>query len=520
MLPTSLPEREKWTPLIAAVLAAEDGALVDATECGRGVPCGDLVAEAPKLVQAVEDLLDAYNVDDPGADLKLTISGRYATVEGAVDYEGVNSAQRAFRELATAVCADRLRAADLTAIVYAEDALEEAHVRHVWSLLMRLPEVLNLQPSATLAVIAGDGQVDFDTHCSGNPSLRYRLIEPEGLLRRHTHTRAVDPIQQLARYSAADMPLMVLFLGAGASVAEGLPTGDTLRNQALGQLMGRSVDRGNFDAVARAWWLELGRNDGLSAGEIAAGIDRFVETLTLERVLEREQQIENQTFSTTLRDFARKHAEVITSLEARSRAGGLDDDPLRRILRARQRLVLLTVNFDRVLEVRAGDAALHPIVTEGDLGDFETYLPEYLENGGPIPLVKLHGDIDDPDTIVANLRETGAGLSHARDRALLALISALEEKPIRPWWYVGYSMRDRDLDTTWKSPRFHKFQEHWVAPFLDPSVERFIKENRQVPWERASRPQTAYDRLISLTASDFFDEFAGRVTSRWSSTSP
>ncbi len=516
VMATALPERDRWIPLIREMLEAEEGVLVDATKYGRGAACGNLEEDAPLLLNAIDELLTSFNREETHADLKLEIVGGSAQVVGAQDYESINAAQRAFREVVAALCSDDLRSSDLVAVVYAEDSLDESRAKEVWDIMMRLPSLLDLSASATIAVVACDGTIDFDIHCDGFPSLRARILDGGGLQTRHSWSRSIQPILDLRQYSREQQPLLVLFLGAGASVADGLPTGDSLRNQSLSRLLGKPVDRGTFDHAAREWWRNLASTDDLSDGEVAAGVDDFVRTLTLERVIAHEQRQQNQNFSTTLRDFARRHTDVIAGITASQRAGGLADDPLTRLVACQQRLVLVTVNFDRVIEARAGEAQLKRFVSEEDLSEFGEYLPRYKADGGAIPLLKLHGDIELPDTIVANIDETQAGLSGARDAALLRLMEELEPQPVRSWWYVGYSMRDRDLSTTWRSPRFTGYNEYWVSPFLDPSVGSFIEQHRMLTWERAGRRYTPMKRLITLTAKNFFDLLAAEVTSKWS----
>ena len=267
--------------------------------------------------------------------------------------------------------------------------------------------------------------------------------------------------------------------------------------------------------VARQWWKSLAETENLKEAELTAGQDEFVRRLTLERVLEEEQRLESQVFSTTLRDFSAQHKIVIERLRLQAAAGALDEDPLRKLVAAQQRIVLVTVNFDQTIEARVSAGNVQAFVSDTELGTFSAYLDEFKRNGGPLPLLKLHGDIEQPETIVANISQTTAGLSRARDSAILSLIGSLEPEAMRPWWYIGYSMRDRDLDITWRSPRFLNFQEHWVAPLLDPSVREFIELQRMYSWEQLGRKSSPMQKLISLTATDFFELFNDEVVARW-----
>jgi hypothetical protein len=296
--------------------------------------------------------------------------------------------------------------------------------------------------------------------------------------------------------------MVTLFLGAGASTAVGLPTGNELRNQALDAITGTVVDDGTFVSVANGWFSQLQARSALSDAELAAGPKAFVGELTLERVLQQEQFDENQTNSATLRRFAVMHKNAMDALRAEL-AGR--SDALQLITAARQRLVL---------ETRCGDQ-VRAFVTEADMAQFPDYLSEYLTVGGRVPLLKLHGDISVPETIVANLEQTTAGLSVSRDAALSAVIDQMDNMPTRPWWYVGYSMRDRDLDRAWTTPRMASFNEHWVSPFLDDTVEEFMNQRRRMRWQEARRPQQPLERLISLTAEEFYDAFLKIVVATW-----
>jgi hypothetical protein len=161
------------------------------------------------------------------------------------------------------------------------------------------------------------------------------------------------------------------------------------------------------------------------------------------------------------------------------------------------------------------DEQIRPFVTEHHLEEFSTYLEEYGRVGGAIPLLKLHGDIASPATLVANIEQTRAGLSLARDNALGALIQRMEGQSVRPWWYVGYSMRDRDLSNTWNSSRVANFLEYWISPFMDPTVRRFIQEHRLRTWETAGLGVDVPRRHISLIARDFYELMEADLTSQW-----
>ncbi len=102
-------------------------------------------------------------------------------------------------------------------------------------------------------------------------------------------------------------------------------------------------------------------------------------------------------------------------------------------------------------------------------------------------------------------------------RTLEWLIVQIQEQQTSPWWYVGYSMRDLDLATTWTNPSFaSKMSERWVAPFVDPSVRQFIETYRQARWgQEGNLSYTADERTITLIAEDFFTVLAEEIIPRW-----
>ena len=506
-----LAEREKWLPLIREAIEAEDGVLVDAYDVGADwVDCGDLETGKPELLAGVESVLDVYNTRYPEANLRVEFDGGRARIAGDQEYEAASAAQQAIRDVAAALCSRRLSDADLVAIAYSEASLEYEHVRVLWELLMRLPVLLGMT-TGTVMVVACEGTLRIPIHCTGDPSLRAR-VGSEGISWRHSWERSALPFEVAARQEESAMPLFVLFLGAGASTGFGLPSGDSFRNEVLSRLMNQSVDESTFEAVAREWWTRLQVSDQLTEQEQLLGVDLFVETLTLEVVLEHEQQEEGQRYSSSLRRFATMHDEIVEKI--RQRDGS--DDPLRRLVALKKHLVLVTVNFDQVIEARCDPGDIRTFTTESELAEFPGYLDTYLRGGGPVPLLKMHGDIHLPETIVANISSTSAGLSTARFDAIHALISRQQSNVYRPWWYVGYSMRDRDLDTVWRDPRMYSFHEQWIAPFLDPNVATFIKSYRLRGWSDGrlivSGPA---ERLVSWTADDAFAELYRTVGPLW-----
>jgi hypothetical protein len=516
LIAIALDERQRFNSLLRETLRVANGLLVDATTCGAGVKieAGD-ESRLTQLNDAVEATLESYNKVEAGASLVLKFEDGWAKITGSTPYDVANAAQRSIRELLTALYHSHLRGGPLAGLVWADDALDEQHRKIAWPLLMRLPSLLGRPTNSTLLLFAGDTHLYFDLHCAGDPSLDGR-ITTSGFERRRKYASSSESIMELAMQSAEDAPLVVIFLGAGASVVEGLPTGNELRDKALARQVGLTrVDQGNFQDAARSFFRKLRSGERLRAGEDPAGEDSFVSTLTLERILLEEQAQENQLDCHTVRSFRRDHAAIIAALTDARGAGKFVGDPLLELLERRRRLVLVTVNFDRVLEIKAGDA-VRAYIEENELAQVPDYLRTYKNEGGPVPLIKLHGDIDNPESIVVNIEETAGGLSAARLEALEGIVRVMKEQSVRPWWFVGYSMRDLDLEAHWQSAVFaDTMVEHWVAPFADPSVAKFISGHRQPRWDRKSFSYRLENRMVTLTASDFFKVLLQQTSGRW-----
>ena len=348
ILPATLAERLRWMPLIEEVFKASDGVVVDAVTCRDGVSCGDIEGDAPALLAHVRQFLNDYNAIDPSANLSLKVSSGRAEVLGA-PFDSVNAAQRATREFAAAMCDSRLRDSDLTALVYGEESMDDQTVQLVWRAATGILRAIDGGAPSTLCIVAGDSKASPDVNCTGENSLRFRVDQKLSV--RHTYEHSVRVIKDIERHNRPEMPFVVLFLGAGASVADGLPTGDRLRDQALAGITRRHVDSTTFEDVATDWYGELQARGELHDFEMGPGQrKRFVETLTLERVLEYEQHIDATPNSSTIVKFARDHQIRFDELEAMRNAGELLGDPTVRLTSHRSRLVLVTVNFDRFVE--------------------------------------------------------------------------------------------------------------------------------------------------------------------------
>ncbi|MCU1396485.1 MAG: hypothetical protein JWM34_4913 [Ilumatobacteraceae bacterium] len=512
-----LSERERFSRLLGELFRTAEGVLIDATECGRGVrTAGDVRARTPELAECVEELLCKYNVADPAAGLVLVTEDGSAHIDGATSYDAANTAQRAVRELSSAVLSEDLVSADLTGLIWADDSLDDSTSAMVWAMLVKVQTLLVPRPGSLLVLFAGDAALRPSLHCAGPAGVQY-VVSSTGLARRKSYEANIACVRELTRFDVDAAPLVVMFLGAGASVVDGLPTGNELRNVALArQVQVPRVDSHNYEQAAAAFFERLRIQEQLRPGEGEAGVSAFSERLTLERVLQTEQAEEHRRDSSTIEFFRGEHESIMSTIAPRQAAGELADDPLVRLLGAQRRLVLVTVNFDRIIETKA-PGLVRPFVSEVEFGQFEEYVTRYRQSGGPIPLLKLHGDIGVPNSIVANVDDTEAGLSVARLAALQWLVTVVGAQRIAPWWYVGYSMRDLDLEHVWANQAFADgVAERWVSPFVDPSVRRFIDRHRLRRWaSQGNANYTADERSVALTAADCFAGIADFVLPTW-----
>lgn len=498
VLPILLAGFEQWQGLLAEVIRAESGAMIVAADFVGGCDAGI----DPESLAAVSAGVQTVLRQVPGLD--LAIDGSFVSVQG-VGKGADSTAQDALRGIGAALFHPDLRDSPLVTFVFDERPLDDLVADPLWDLLMGLPSALNLSDGRTFVVIAGDADLRIPRHCVGEPSVRFNVRETEILARRPMQSSlyAVNEVRRLAE----DAPrLLVIFTGAGAAAHYGLPLGNQLRDRALTQWLGPDSEGLSFIEQVRIFYERLAAGGRLSDGERRYSVNEFAHRLTLERVLREEQHRENRKDSSTIQYFAGLNDTAVEGIASRVSAGGALSG-LARYVQSGCRAVIVTVNFDQGLEEEL-KSAVSPYISEADFESFEDDLASYLSNGGPVPYVKLHGDIGSPKTIVANVDDTEAGLSHARLAALRSIREVVD--PVRPWVYVGYSMRDLDVQPVLTTPDHRSgLVEWWVGPFVDPGVREFIEAARIPRWRMEQRNYTVEDRFITLTSEEFFAQLLG-----------
>lgn len=286
-----------------------------------------------------------------------------------------------------------------------------------------------------------------------------------------------------------------MFLGAGFSVSSGLPLGNKLRDEALGEFL--NSDGSSSHSQLAEQFLNYIRDHRrfASQDEEEITVEEFRESLTLERVLREElHRHRDSATSPTLLALGQRNDEVVGSPEMAVR------ELYKIIKHNRSSLVLVTVNFDTLVEAGGG---VEVFASERDFDRFSSYLKQYREKGGSVPLLKLHGTLQDLDTVVVTVDQTAEGLATSKVRALRELIDP--NQPVQ-WAYIGYSARDPDVTGILGLAEFREgIEESWVSPFPDPSARHFFDGHRPNPG------RTFWQRSITETA----DEFMRQLSSIW-----
>ncbi|OZB81320.1 MAG: hypothetical protein B7X32_17140 [Microbacterium sp. 13-71-7] len=228
---------------------------------------------------------------------------------------------------------------------------------------------------------------------------------------------------------------------------------------------------------------------------------QFSDELTFERVIAIEQT--HDPSLPTLRELAELEQSLLAT-------PGLAVQSLHRLIRSGHRIVIVTVNLDRFVETDVA-SAVRVFSSEADFVNASEHVRDYLAGRSDlVPVLKVHGSIDDFESCVVTNDQTETGLSERKLEALKLLIGP-EEAPVR-WTYIGASMRDRDLTQFFHSTEFGRgTEEYWVNPHLVDSIEDFARP-RGGFW-RKRELQTLGSRLITETADTFLTELADRLAS-------
>lgn len=366
----------------------------------------------------------------------------------------------------------------------------------LWNLLTIDPIDLAIEGKPTTIVPIFGANLDPETDYLRTPAVRY-VVRWDRVIRRSS-VNQIHAIETIANLN--DRPL-VLFLGAGASASAGIPLGNTYRDLALKGLVGHHEDG---YAAAEAFFDLLHERQHFLLGETESRAT-FASDLTLERVL-------LETFS-DLGFRPRTDAAVIQEL-VRDCGSALDYvRPGRKAIRdlaarLRGRLIIITVNFDQLIEEDLGvDYSVYyrPEHYRERLSDLVSYVGG--DANRPIPILKLHGSIQDPESLIATIDTTSAGL---HEDVLTALNNVLKatRRPLK-WVWIGCSMRDRDMNLWLGGLAANALDEWWVDPLPGKALDDFFATHRASRW--SSKRQNLSDRLIIDSADGFLRALADQI---------
>jgi len=475
--------RDPNLPLLAGITLHSEGLFLRASDLWAGVSDrGDTELERVMTALGGGDLIELTKKD-----------GRvWARHPNGPDPEN-NEAARTFLGLVNALLDARLLAetSELTVVVYDEGELDNDRRRAAWELVTAQLRGMQLGRVRTLIVLVAAARIDYPRHCARSQGVRYAIDQGELLVRRQWQDNAAD----IGRLANTTDPV-VLFLGAGASASSDMPVGDTMRDSAIRRLL--DLDDAAEGLAERFYEYSRGI-ERLLPGEAAMSIAEFSRGLTLERVLFLEQLgTPGNNYGPTMSDFVAQHDAALARRGASIRA-------IQGMVPAQKRLVLLTVNFDELVE--NGQDGLELFVTDDEFGGCAEYLRDYLANGGRVPLLKFHGTVSRPESVVVSVDRVARGVTDAQVSAVDVLLG-INDAP-RTWFYIGASMRDRDLSQLLGLSRYaNGLDEWWVAPFRIPTVDQFIADHRTEPWRNADRRSSPIERTITETADVFLEEFA------------
>lgn len=333
------------------------------------------------------------------------------------------------------------------------------------------------------------GEVSVKHHCL--PQNPVRLAVQHGRLIQRGRPADLDAAVRKVLLQV-DQPI-VLFLGAGASASAGVSIGDPIRDEALRRLVG---PRASADELVAAFQQYLEDEDRWRPGEQDLLPDQFRNRLTLERVLREEFHGlggRSLSLSPSVARIAREAEESLERLPEGRKA-------LRRLAARLPRLLVLTVNFDRLIE--DGLEVDHTVVPSPQAfeDDRELVVDRITTGVGALPILKLHGTIEDPDTLVATIDKTEFGLPPQIAATLDAMVAGVGG-PLT-WVWIGCSMRDADL-RIWLGNQHgvEQLNEWWVDPLPSETLFEYARFVRGRHW--AIVEHTLKDRLITETADVF-----------------
>ena len=486
VIPVVVEDIIKARPLLSALTQMHDGCFLDASDPGANDSQWPSVYEAvpgtTKLVRraAITTALSTgkqVEIIDAGNDLVDV------TFRDARDSVPLSAGERMLHAIGRAAAHKCLEEYSFAVVAYESGPLDKPFRKAAWDLMVRQIDGSRRSSPQTLVVVV-ESEIDVDLHCESKYGFRF-AIQKGPLLRRHGADHLRSSTRRIVQKSE-DSPV-VFFLGAGFSVSSRLPLGDELRNRAILRIMNDPnynmadsdmVDSKTLGMRFHEWLSNMPRDpQWLSENERTMRADRFAKNLTLERVLAAEKK--ECDGLPTLEEFKVLHDKVVN-------APGSSVRDFAEILQCTDsKIIVVQLNIDCLVECNTSKE-LKIFASEDEFEGASEYVQRYCDGQKKgIPLLKLHGTIDRPDTWIVTQDQTDSGVCDAQLQTLDTLLEIPEEREERlPWVYVGASMRDRDLLPVLSGPQFaRKLDERWVNPYVVKSL-REIWRTKRIPLAR------------------------------------
>lgn len=360
----------------------------------------------------------------------------------------------------------------------------------IWTLIDQLQGVQIGALRTLVVLIRAEDGISVRFHCTFPNGYRLAHVNDRLRIRNGSEVLSVRSTQ----FSRQAEPI-VLFLGAGFSQSSRLPIGDALRDEALKHLLGADADSMTSVEMAKAF--QRSQENRLAPEERVDG-DTYARKLTLERVV----SVEREHFGSL------PTLEKLRDLESDALAApGEAVERLHELIDAGARIVIVTVNFDRLIESGVEDR-VRVFATDADFEGAADYVTAYLAGSeNEVPVLKLHGSLSDLDSCVVTDHQTKTGLPTAKARAFRALAGTAEQR--RTWIYVGASMRDLDLNKELSSAEFgNGISEYWVVPSPIDTIEEFARDRVEHWRDDRVKLHTLQERLVTVTADVFMRSLA------------
>jgi hypothetical protein len=415
------------------------------------------------------------------------------TVHGS---DALTAASATLGQVLALLCSAHLSNNAFVVYSYPLDGLDESRAALLWE-AGRSIKNFPTDRLQTLVFVAC-GNVSVMNHCNPLEGAARLVVRSGELIRRQARHSPDMRTGRILR--SLDKPV-VLFLGAGASASSNVPQGDTLRDVAISNLTGVTIASPDLLQSFRQY-LEDNPSRYMTDERLLTRY-QFERSLTLERVLREEFHAlggRSRRESTTVK---RMTADCNRALERvpPGRAG------IWELAQLVPRLILATVNFDELIETDM-PASHHVVASVAEFaaaGDLVT--ARVRGETEVVPILKVHGTIADPDTLVADIDETTRGLPAAIETVLDLIVS--DAGPVT-WAWIGCSMRDVDL-RQWlrRKDGVNQLEEFWIDPLPPRSLADYVQEVRERQW--AVPGQSLFERQVTESSDVFLPALLERA---------